>query len=608
MTDELLPYYNQELAYFRQVAPEFARRHETLAGRLRMSDTEIDDPHVERLIQAVAFLNARTRRKLDDEFPEISQAILQVLYPQYLRPFPSATVVRFALPADQAELVQGFAIPRGASLATDVIDGEPYRFRTCYPVSVWPLQVTEASVHRGNTPVPGTGWRADVRAHIRLEIATLGRKSPIEAVEFNELRLFIHAPAAEAYQLYEAILNDTVGVVASSDAAGEVSIPLAPGAIRPVGFERDEALVEALPRSFPGYGLLTEYFAFPQKFLFFDLVGLDRTMRARLATGSSMTIDICCRRELPALERSVTAQTFQLGCCPVINLFSQRAEPIRLTQHQSEYPVVPDARRPLAYEVHSIDEVVAVSPTNEVRRYTPFYSLTHHDERHGQGARFWHASRRSEATGSADRTDMFLSLVDADFSPTDDAQWTVDIMTTCLNPQQLPFGGGRPRFQLETGGPLDAITCLVPPTKTLRPSRPSSLLWRLVSHLTLNHLSLVSADASADPLREILKLYDMTDSKETQNLIAGLLSVRASASVGRPSGRGGSVCRGLDVTLHFDEDRFTGNGLYLFGAILERFLGLYCAINTFTRTTVTTNRREDKVREWPARAGELVFL
>jgi type VI secretion system protein ImpG len=608
MSDDLLPYYNQELEYFRQVAPEFARRHQALAGRLRMSDAEVDDPHVERLIQAVAFLNARTRRKLDDEFPEISQALLQVLYPQYLRPFPSVTIVRFGLPSDQAELVQGFFIPRGAGLATDLIEGEPYRFRTCYPVTVWPLQITGASIQRSPVSMPQTGWAGDVRSRIRLELTTLGGKVPVSALDFTQLRFFINAPPREAHQLYEAIFNDTLGLAVSGGGGGATVIPFDRAAIRPVGFARDEALVEAPPRSFPGYGLLTEYFIAPQKFLFFDVVGLDRDARSVPEGGSSITIDICCRRDLHSLERYVSTQTFQLGCCPVVNLFSQRAEPIRLTHHQSEYRIIPDARRPRAYEIHSVDEVVALSPTNETLPFSPFYSLTHHATWSGAAARFWHATRRAEGTSSADRTEMFLSLVDADFSPSADSEWTVDVLTTCLNPRQLPFGGGKPRFQLESGGPLDAIACLVPPTKTARPPRQSSLLWRLVSHLTLNHLSLVSPDANAEPLREILKLYDMTDSSETQSLIGALLSVQAEPAVGRPRGVSNSVCRGLDVRLHFDEDRFTGNGVYLFGAILERFLGLYCAINTFTRTTVTTNRREDVVCEWPARAGELVFL
>jgi type VI secretion system protein ImpG len=387
VADELLAYYQEELAYFRQVAPEFSRRHPSLARRLRMSEAEVDDPHVERLIQAVAFLNARTRRKIDDDYSEISKAILQTLYPQYLAPFPSATIARFALPPDQAELVQGFSINRGASLISDPVDGEPYRFRTCYPVTVWPLELTSASIQRSYVPIP-TPWKEDVRSRVRLELVTYGAKAPIDALPFDRLRFYINAPAHVAYALYEAIFNDSLGVVVSGDSGERTMVPLESGCIRPVGFERNEALVEALSRSFPAYELLTEYFVFPQKFLFFDIAGLGHDARHRLEGSNALVLDICLDRNLESLERSVTTSTFELGCSPIVNLFPQRAESIRLTQHQSEYRVVPDARRPRAYEVHSIDEVVAVSPSNETRQFSPFYSLTHHRFWDGHDARY----------------------------------------------------------------------------------------------------------------------------------------------------------------------------------------------------------------------------
>ena len=280
-----------------------------------------------------------------------------------------------------------------------------------------------------------------------------------------------------------------------------------------------------------------------------------------------------------------------------------------MTPYQTEYRVVPDARRPRAYEVHSIDQVTALTPDNQAVEFLPFYDLTHHRRGNVGARRFWHAARRPEGAGAReDRTEVVLSLVDADAAPLAVSEWNLDVMTTCLNPHQLPFGGGQPRFQLDGGGPIQTMRCLTPPTKPTRAAHASGALWRLISNLTLNHLSLVSPDGSADALREILRLYDVTDSKETQNLIAGLLSVRAEAAVGRPGGPvSAGVCRGLQVTLHFDEDKFSGSGVYLFGAILERFVGMYASLNSFTRTAITTNRR-GALCEWPARAGEMVFL
>ena len=290
MTDELLSYYEQELAYFRQVAPDFVRRHPDVAARLRMSEDEIDDPHIERLIQAFAFLNARTRRKIDDEFPEISQALLQALYPHFVAPFPSAAIVRLALSADQPDLVKGFTIPRGESLETEPIDGEPYRFRTCYPVTVWPIELLKGGIHGPSAPLPATAWKDKIVSVVRLELASYGRKVPIGAMDLElpaveesdtrqkayGLRFFISAPPLQSYQLYENILNRSLGVVISGVGEERSQLILDRRCIRPVGFERHEALVECQPRSLPAYGLLTEYFVFPEKFLFFDVVGLDR--------------------------------------------------------------------------------------------------------------------------------------------------------------------------------------------------------------------------------------------------------------------------------------------------------------------------------------------
>lgn len=609
MNDDLLLYYKQELEYFRLTAPEFARAHQDIAGRLRMSEGEIDDPHVKRLIQACAFLNARTRRKIDDDYSEISQALLQILYPHYVVPFPSAAIVRFALPEDQAELVQGVSIPRGAALETESIDGDPCRFRTCYPVIVLPLTVARVEVRR-TMPLPTTPWKANARSVIRLELATYSPKVSISMVDCERLRFFLGAPSHVVYQLFEAIFSNALGIVVSGRAE-KVPLVLGRDCLRHVGFERDEALVDHPARSFPAYQLMTEYFAFPEKFLFFDLVGLDREALQRFDSENAITVDIWLDRYLDVLERFVSIEAFQLGCTPAVNLFSQPAETIRLTHTESEYLVIPDARRPQAYEIHSIDRVKALSPDNREIEFLPFYSLSHHRFDGGRGARFWHASRRTSVgpDETAQPSEIFLSFVDAEFDPAAEADWTVDVETTCLNVRQLPFGGGNPQFRLTSKGSLLKIACVTPPTPTRRPAYQSGMWWRLISHLSLNYLSLASSDGSPEPLREILKLYDVTDSRETRNMIDGLLKVSTARAVARVGGGlMGGVCQGLRVTLHFDEDKFGDRGVYLLSAVLERFLAMYAALNSFTQTVVTTNRREAPLSEWPARAGETLLL
>jgi type VI secretion system protein ImpG len=327
--------------------------------------------------------------------------------------------------------------------------------------------------------------------------------------------------------------------------------------------------------------------------------------------GNRLELFVYFDRRRQELEPAIDADTLRLGCCPIVNLFRQLSEPIRLTHYTPEYRVVPDARRPLAREVYSIDRVSA-SVDNRTVQYRPFYSLRHADE--SETARtFWHASRRPAPPRSdvPDKgTEVYLSLVDFDFSPAAPAEGLLNVETTCTN-RDLPgrIGGSDPRLRLVEGGAISRVRCITPLSPTLRPPLRHGARWRLVSHLTLNHIALTDAEDGASALREILSLYDFADIEETRRTIEGLQSAawqRVVRRVGGPISAG--LCRGMEVTLHLDEDNFTGGGIFLFASVLERFLGLYCSINSFTQTVATTNRRDGVLHRWPPRAGEKTLL
>ena len=612
MSDELLPYYQRELTFIRKLGGEFAQAHPKIAGRLRIGADGADDPHVARLIESFAYLNARTRHKLEDDFPEITEAMLGVLYPHYLAPIPSAAIVRFSLDQSQSELTAGHAIESGSTLETEPIDGQPCRFRTCYPVTLWPIELKSAVCKGHPFAVPATRHAADTVAVVRLQLETFSPKLRFSQLSLGRLRFFLNGQSQYIHDLYELLLNNALGVIIAAAPDDKNAVVLHKDCLQPVGFERDEGLLDYSPRSFLGYRLLSEYFAFSEKFLFFDIAGLSAEVLSRI--GNRLEIFIPLSRHLPDVEKNVTKETFQLGCAPVVNLFRQRAEPIALTQTRHEYRVVPDARRPLAHEIYSVDRVVATSPDHQEVEFLPFYS-TKHGQDSRQDRAFWYASRRPAgfAGGQADHgTEVFLSLVDLDFQPAAPAEWTLDVETTCLNrdlPSRLPFGGGEPYLQLSGGAALARVTCLTPPTATLRPALRHGTLWRLTSHLSLNHLSLVDSDEGAEGLREILKLYDFADSAETRAIIGGILSIRGRRVVGRVGGDvAAGFCRGFELTLHFDEEKFTGSGVFLFAAVLERFLGLYSSINSFIKTIATTNKREEALHRWPPRAGDKRLL
>ncbi len=613
MSEELLPYYQRELAFVRRLGAEFAEAHPKIAGRLRLGPDVAEDPHVERLIEAFAYLNARTRHKLDDDFPEITDALMGVLYPHYQAPIPAMAVAQFALDRGQGELSAAYTIPRHAMLETAPIEGEPCRFRTCYPTALWPIELSSAAVTGRPFAAPQTVHSANAVAVLRIQLQCFAKEMTFRQLAPESLRLFLKGQSQHVFALYELLLNNTLGVALATGPTDREPAVLDRGCVQPVGFGPDEGMLPYSPRSLLGYRLLTEYFAFPQKFLFFDLAGMGR--RALAKVGNQLEVFFYLSRTSVDLEQNVTADTLQLGCAPIVNLYQQRAEPIALTHTETEYRVVPDARRPMAHEVYSIDRVTATAPDHAAVEYQPFYSFKHAADRRQQKT-FWWATRRPAGQAGqprADGSEVYLSLVDLGFDPSAPANGTLDVETTCLSrdlPHQLPFSAGESAFRLAAGGPIARITCLTGrPTKTLRPALKRGAVWRSISHLSLNHLSLVDGEEGADALREILKLYDFADSAETRSMIDGILSVRSRRVVGRVPGdvRGG-FCRGVEVTVHLDEDRFAGSGVFLFASVLEHFLGLYCNINSFSKLIVTTNRREGELRKWLPRAGEMILL
>lgn len=604
MADELLSYYNQELLYLTRLGAEFAEQHPGAAGRLRMSADAVEDPHVSRLLQGVAFLNARIQRKLDDEFPELTNAVLEQLFPHYLAPIPSMSVFEFRAERDLAEPRH---LPAGLEITTEAVGGETCCFRTTQSTDIWPLEIESAALT--GRPLRGPVSPRGCVSLLRLSLRCLAPEMTLARLAPASLRFFIRGALPDALRLYELLFNNAA-VVAIADSVNDAQpLLLDSTSIVPVGFGGDEGMLPYRARSPLGYRLLTEYFAFPQKFLFFEIAGLAPRLQA--SKNRKFDIYIYFNRAVEDLEGSISAESFALGCTPVVNLFEQRAEAILLDQTQVEYQVVPDSRRQSTLEVYSIDSVTVTSRSGAVRSYAPFFGLTHGSGAE-DGAGHWHAVRR--AAGGRDLgTQTFLSIVDLEGNPSQPAESVASLETTCLNrelPSKLPFGAGRPHLRLRQAIPgIAGAHCLVAPTRTLRLPVRKGAAWRLISHLSLNHLSLTDDDTGAEALREILRLYDFKDAPETQALIDSVLSIKAVRGTARaPDLAMGALCRGLDITIEFDEQKASGAGVFLLAAVLERFVAHYASINSFTRLTATVKGRSGALRTWLPRAGDLTLL
>lgn len=616
MQDELLKYYERELTYIRNMAKEFAQRYPGVASNLLIEADRCEDPHVERLLQGFAFIAARIRRKLDDEFPEIIESLMSVLYPHYLAPIPSMSVVQFKPDPAQGMLTDGYEIENHKTLYSQPIDGTPCKFRTCYPVTLWPLELQDARIGQ---PESVPDWPRDAEAVLALELKTLGDVN-LSDLELNELRFYIKGQGQLPYQLYELIFNHVMRVELRPGRGVDApqSVVLSNDSLRAVGFAEDEGLLPYPGRSFLGYRLLQEYFTFPQKFLFFDLCDVLRACSAGFSQEMHILLFL---DEAPDFAHSVSQENFLLGCTPIVNLFEQTAEPINLDHIRSEYHLIPDLRRQPAMEVYSIDKVISTGANLEKQiEFQPLYSYSH-----AFGGElpehFWSANRRPTERKDVTGTEMFISLVDANLDPSAiDTSKTESLVvrTTCTNrdlPAKLPFGAGQAKsdFEIDGAAPITEIKCLMKPTRSFRPPSGGGTLWRLISHLSLNYLSLVDNLDGTRSLQEILKLYDYQDSAATQKQISGITSVKSERVVRRVGfEHGGAVARGIRVTVEFDEERFVGSGVFLMAAVLERFLGLYVSINSFSEFVATTKQRnlaeKGPLKEWPARAGQQGLL
>ncbi len=612
MRDELLDYYTRELTFLRQLGAEFAEKYPKIASRLMLEPDRCEDPHVERLIEAFAFLAARVHLKLEDEFPQVTEALLGMLYPHYLRPVPSMSVVEFHLDPEQGKLTTGLKIPRGAMLYSRPVDGLPCKFRTCYETTLWPVRVESAQWTTPDRVRPPL--RTSAAAVLRLELRCLPDVT-FEKLELDRLRFYLSGDSPVVYALYELLLNNTSEILVRDPSPGARAraVRLRRQALRPVGFEPEEGVLPYPRRSFVAYRLLQEYFAFPEKFLFLELSGLDELARAQFQETAEILF-LISSFERPerhqVLELGVSERTLRLSTTPVINLFPQTAEPILLDQTRYEYPVIPDVRRRRAMEIFSVDEVVSSSPRSaEVIRFEPFYSFRHGTSRDRRQT-LWMTTRHTGEKIGESAPDIYLMLVDLSGRPARPEVDTLTVRCTCTNrdlPSRLPFGSEAGDFEMEGVSAIQKIVCLHKPTATIRPPTGRGALWRLISHLALNYLSLVEEGREA--LQEILRLYNFSDSAYLDKQIAGITQLRSEPHFARVrSDHGISFARGLRVHIKLDEEQFEGGGAYLFASVLENFLGLYVAMNSFVQVVVSTEQRKEVMRAWPPRAGRQILL
>ena len=616
MDPRLLRYYNLELQHLREMGAEFAQQFPRIAARLGMNGLEVADPYVERLLEGVGFLAARVQLKLDAEFPRFTQALLEMVYPQYLAPTPSMLIARMTPDTTDPNLASGPTVPRGSAMhglrAGDDLTG--CEFRTAHDVRLWPIEVASASYFSFAPDLPlsalpvGDRIRGGLRIRLKTPPGITFGQLPLDRLSF-----YLSGRDDVANKLYELCTSAAVGALVCPASTPRPWHEFVKGsALRAVGFSDAEALLPVTLRSFQGYRLFQEYFAFPQRFRFFEATGLARGF-ARAGTASEIELVILLGRGDAALQSVVDASNLALFCTPAINLFPKRTDRVHIADDAYEYHVVPDRTRPLDFEIFDVTSVAGYgSGTSGEQAFLPFYSAWSGDRDPRHAAYFTmrreprlvsasekHRGSRSGYIGS----EVFLSLVDPMQAPFRGDLRQLSIQAMCTNrdlPLHLPMGVGKSDFSLDIAAPVSSIRAVGGPSRPHAPVADGAVAWRVISHLSQNYLSLVdsSPQEGAAALRDVLGLYGASSDASVRKQIEGVRTVHVGRVVRRLPGPGPlAFGRGLEIAVDVDELAFEGGSAYMLGAVLEQYFARHVSINAFTETVLRSHGRGE-IHRW----------
>ena len=608
--EQLLPYYERELGLFRQYTREFSSRYPKAAGRLLIAGETCEDPHVERLIQSVALLTARVAKRLDDAYPQFTHSLLETLYPHYLRPFPSCSIVRIAV--DEApggsQLAQVVHIACGTVLRSQPVQGVACKFTSAYDVALAPLTISKVHFSPIIDAPPGLRVPAGASALLSIQFTSGSDNYHLDQAGFASLRLFADGEPSMRAALLDALLLHGAGAYVALDEHGPWQA--VDGALlAPAGYADDDALIPFSARSHPALRLLTEYFAFPEKFHFIDIAwSLLAPLLPKQCRQFTLHLPLQGVRSdshEARLLSGVSRDNLLPGCTPVVNLFAKSGVPIRLTHTEPDYALVADATHAFAYDIHSIEAVTVVRKDEAGERqstFLPLYaSLQGAQAEQGQ---YWLARRDEAVAAISPGHETRLSLIDPQFSPGSADCATVSTQLLCSNrdlPTQLHYG--LPCGDLLAEDVPDGI-----PARFLRKPTPSVRFladthWRLIAHLSLNYSSLTQAGLGE--FQKMLGLYDLPRSPTTQRLIQGIVTLEhGSTRAWMPTVPFPTLMPGIAIRLGIDEQAFVGSSIYIFAQVLQRYFALNSQLNCFSQLTLLSHRSGEELIRCPERSAD----
>jgi len=610
MDEALLSYYNRELTYIRTLGADFADQHPKIAGRLRLDKDVVEDPHVSRLIESFAFLTARIRHTLDDSFPELTEALMGILYPDYHAPIPSMSIIKVSL---LKELTEKRVVPEETLIATESTPLGVCYYRAIDNTEVLPVNIkkTQFMGQPYKAPALPADFNVKLTANQSMMQITLECEEGITFSELSpsSLRFYVNGQPQHTYKLYELLVSGVMGMAIAEHANDPNAVFLPASSLRPCSLTDYKETIPTDGRTSVAHNLLTEYFTFPERFLFVEMDGLEDCWAQ---FENKVNLYIYFNRSDLELVQGVSDTSMLLGCVPVVNLFEQAIEGIPADQVGIEKKLSVDATHTNCADVHTVKRVYARSSDGKCIDLKPFYG-SHRNPGDNQNMLYWNIRRESSQWHNgriSHGTDSYISFVDPNYQViAPDSDWIINADVLCTNrdlPDKLPFGPDNPDFYFVEGGAGLRIKCLTAPTSTIQPKLNEATRWQLITQLSMQHFT---GEGGLQVLKETLNLYNFRQSAETRSLIDGIVDMKTGVTTARLKLEGrAAICQGTEITLEFDEYHYSGSGLYLFAEILSEFFAQYCTINTFVQLNVKVKQRPGQLIEWPPRNGKQVLL
>lgn len=597
MIEELLPYYEKQLQEFGQQSREFAQKYPKIARRLSLNQEQIDDPHIERLIQAFSLVAARIDKKLADSYDVFTRSLFEVMFPQYLKPFPACSVVSFEDISKIKQLTDAHEIPKSTALKSRSFKGVQCEFTTTIPVRLLPISLN--NINFKTNPSAHMHLNQNATLSFSFEIFNQSTKQLIH----EKLPIYLDAISNFPLQVLDNVFTKSTGFsLKMGNDFIEITNPF-----EVVGFDETESLLPVDQHTHHAYRLLMEYFCFPEKF---NYLNLDLNFLKHLpAEQNEFEVlihlklnlnDQACIRNYAELN----VANFKLFSAPVVNLFNKQAEPQKINHKQLEYSLVTDAHHREFYQVYSILEMNMIREKSNQDQVTfpvfPFFAMSHY---HQDEVQFFYSVNPTQLKNKSPETGY--SIISKHLSPQSTKSDFISTKLLCCN-RDLPheaLSQANNVLTLNDSNLARRALVLKRPSKPYYFEQNKKEQWRIISHLSLNTLSLMKDDAVSH-IKELLELYNLSQLKENHLIIDSIKKINFSLTQKLVEAKPFPLfVRGIKVNLTIDAQVFRGHSLYIFTQLLSHVFNLKVQMNSYVDVIVSDSNSQQELYQCVQNVG-----